>query len=352
MKRILSLSIATILALSLFAGCGGDTAAPDSAAADPTSTSGADPAPENGDVITFKLSMVDNETTNYYKGAMKIAEEVEAATDGRIAIDVVAGGTLGGERDTVELAMNGDIDIATAANSVLTNWIPEMSILDQAYLWSDAEQAHAGIDGALGDLVEEKARTLGLNVIGYMESGFRDTFSTIPIKTVADFNGIKIRTMQNEYHMAAFESFGAMPTPMGFNEVFTALQQGSINAAENAVAGCLTNGYYEVTKNVTFTHHAFTYIMLCMSDNAWNKIPADLQQPFLDAVKRGCDAQREYLVEANEAAIEELKTLGVEFHDIDIAELQALSKKAAEEKGFEFDPAWEAAAQEAITANP
>lgn len=351
MKRLLSSAIITIMVLSLFAGCGGggESAPADNSA---SASTAAPAAPVSGETITFKLSMVDNETTNFYKGAMKIAEEVEKATGGRIKIDVVAGGTLGGERDTVELAMNGDVDIATAANSVLTNWIPEMSILDQAYLWSNVDQAHAAIDGALGDLVEEKARTLGLNVIGYMESGFRDTFSTTPIKTVADFKGVKIRTMQNEYHMAAFESFGAMPTPMSFNEVFTALQQGSINAAENAVAGCLTNGYYEVTKNVTFTHHAYTYILLCMSDNAWNKIPTDLQQPFLDAVKRGYEAQREYLIEANEAAIEELKTLGVEFHDIDIAELQSLYKTAAEKKGFKFDPAWEAAAQEAIKANP
>lgn len=304
------------------------------------------------EVITFKMAMVDSETTNFYKGAMKIAEEVSLATDGRIQIEVVPGGTLGGERDTVELAMNGDLDIATAANSVLTNWIPEMSILDQAYLWSNAEQAHAAVDGKIGALINEKAQQLGLHVIGYMESGFRSTFSTAPIESPEDFNGIKIRTMQNEYHMAAFEAFGAMPTPMGFNEVFTALQQGSINAAENAVSSCLTNGYYEVTKHVTFTEHAFVYILLCMSDEAWNKIPEELQEPFLAGVKKGYQAQREYLAEANETAVEELKTLGVTFHKIDTKELQALYKSIAEKKRFTFDPEWEAACQEAISAHP
>lgn len=336
-KRIFALLLSAVMLLSL-AACGTST----------VSTA----APDGEEPITFKLAMVDSETTNFYKGAMKIAEEVSLATDGRIQIEVVPGGTLGGERDTVELAMNGDLDIATAANSVLTNWIPEMSILDQAYLWTNADQAHAAVDGEVGALISEKAEALGLHVIGYMESGFRSTFSTTPIESPADFRGVKIRTMQNEYHMAAFESFGAMPTPMSFNEVFTALQQGSINAAENAVSSCLTNGYYEVTKHVTFTQHAFVYILLCMSDSAWQRIPEELREPFLEGVKRGYEAQRTYLQEANDAAIAELESLGVTFHNIDIAELQSLYKAAAEEKGFSFDPTWEAACQAAIDAHP
>lgn len=335
-RRILSLCIILAMICPLFA-CSSNV--------DNTTTPDDEP-------IVFKLAMVDNETTNFYKGAMKIAEEVSFATDGKIQIEVIPGGTLGGERDTVELAMNGDLDIATAANSVLTNWIPEMSILDQAYLWTNADQAHAAVDGKVGELINAKAQELGLHVIGYMESGFRSTFSTTPIKTPADFKGVKIRTMQNEYHMAAFESFGAMPTPMSFNEVFTALQQGSINAAENAVSSCLTNGYYEVTKHVTFTEHAFVYILLCMSDDAWNKIPAELQDPFLEGVKKGYQAQRAYLEQANEDAIAELKDLGVTFHEIDITQLQTLYKNIAKEKGFSFDPEWETACQEAIAAYP
>ena len=78
-------------------------------------------------------------------------------------------------------------------------------------------------------------------MIGYLESGFRDTFSKKPIKTMSDYKGIKIRTMQNQYHMAAFQSFGAMPTAMAYNEVFTALQQGTIDACENAVSNCLSS---------------------------------------------------------------------------------------------------------------
>ena len=303
---------------------------------------------ECADEITFKFAMVDPETSPYYKGAAKIAEEVAAATNGKIKIKIVAGGTLGGERDTVELAMTGDIDIATAANSVMTNFIPEMSILDQAFLWDNAKQAHAAVDGPIGELIQAKANKLGLHVVGYMESGFRNVFSAKPISEMEHFKGVKIRTMQNNYHMAAFSAFGAMPVAMAAGEQFTALQQGTINAAENAIANCWNNGFYEVDKNITYTNHAFVYILLCMSDNAWNKIPADLREPFLAAVKRGCDAERQYLVDANEEATVKLKGVGVVFHKIDNNVLKAAYQKAAAAKGWKFDPAWQAAVDKVL----
>lgn len=178
--------------------------------------------------LVFRMALSDGEATVYYKGAKEISDRVYEKTDGRIHILVVPGGALGGERATVELAMDDNLDIATSANSVMTNWIPQMAILDQAYLWKNANEAHAAVDGRLGKLIEAEAqRKMGVHVIGYMESGFRDVFSVKPIEKPEDFDGVKIRTMQNRYHMAAFKGFGAMPVAMPFGEQFTALQQGA-----------------------------------------------------------------------------------------------------------------------------
>lgn len=270
--------------------------------------SGCSAKTEDEDVIHLKMAVADADTTAQAEGARKIAEEVEKATDGRIQIEVLAGGTLGAERDTVELAMLGGIDIVTCANSVLTQWIPEMSILDQAYLFTNEDQAHGAVDGPVGKLIEREALDkLNLHVIGYMESGFRNVFSKKPIDSIDDFRGIKIRTMQNPYHMAAFESFGAIPTAMAASEQFTALQQGTIDACESAISNCLTNGFYEVTKNITYSNHAFVYIVVSMSDHAWNRIPEDLRPEFLEAVKRGYKEERQLLKQANEEATEILK---------------------------------------------
>ncbi len=305
------------------------------------------------DVIRFKMAVADADSSAQAEGARKIAEEVEKATDGRIQIEVLAGGTLGAERDTVELAMLGGVDIVTCANSVLTQWIPEMSILDQAYLYTNEDQAHAAVDGPVGDLIEREAwDKLNLHVIGYMESGFRNVFSKKPITSIEDFHGVKIRTMQNAYHMAAFESFGAMPTSMAASEQFTALQQGTIDACENAVSNCLNNGFYEVTKDITYTNHAFVYIVVSMSDNAWNRIPEELRDDFMEAVNRGYNAERALLKQANEDATVELKEKGVTFHDIDVEALQTAYRNLAEQKGFTFDPEWQAAIDQVIAENP
>ena len=99
--------------------------------------------------LVFRMALSDGEATVYYKGAKEISDRVYEKTDGRIHILVVPGGALGGERATVELAMDDNLDIATSANSVMTNWIPQMAILDQAYLWKNANEAHAAVDGRL-----------------------------------------------------------------------------------------------------------------------------------------------------------------------------------------------------------
>lgn len=182
------------------------------------------------------------------------------------------------------MAIQGDLDIASCANAVLANYIPEMSILDQAFLWDSQDQANYAVRNELGDLIQEKANAQGIHVIGYMESGFRDVFSKKPIQTMADFNGVKIRTMQNDGQLLAFTSFGANPVALAAGDQFTALQQNTIDACENAVSNCWVNKFYEAgVTSVTKTHHCFVYIPLCMSDNAWNKIPDDMKDTFVEA---------------------------------------------------------------------
>ena len=346
MKKLVALAMALVMAISL-AACGGSAPAEKAPAANAPA---ANTPAASTETVKLKMHFVDPETAPYVQGGLKIAELVKEATNGAVEIEVLAGGSLGGERDTVELAMDNSLDIATCANSVLTNFIPEMGILDQAYLWKNADEAHAAVDGSLGELIKEAAAVHGLHVIGFLESGFRNTFSTKPIQSIDDFKGVTIRTMENKYHQAAFESFGAMPIAMSYNDVFAALQQGTIDACENATSNCLNSGYYEVTKNVTNTQHAFVYIVLCMSDDAWNKIPEDLREPFLAAVQEGVADERNLLNAANAKATEELKALGVSFYDIDIPTLQAAYQKKAAEKGFTFDPKWQAAVDEAVAS--
>lgn len=336
-KRTMMSAIGMLGITALLTACGGN-----SSASGNTGSASAD------GTVTLTMSLQDNTASNYYQGAEKIAELVNEKTDGKITLNVQAGGSLGSEGDCLDMAIQGDLDIASCANSVLANYIPEMSILDQAFLWDSADQANYAITHELGDLIQTKANEQGLHVIGYLESGFRDIFSTRAIDSKDDFKGLKIRVMQNEGQLTAFTSFGANPIALSSSEQFTALQQGTIDACENAVSNCWINKYYEAgAKHVINTHHCFVYIPLCMSDAAWNKIPEDLRDTFVAAVQEGCEAQWQYLNDANAEATENLKNEGVTFHDIDV---EPLKEAYAAANTATYDEEWVAAVDAAKAA--
>lgn len=347
MKRKAALMMALVIAAVNLCACGSKSGETETAPAKEETSAPAD----SDEVITFKMNINDNETSNYYKGALALADEVREATQGRIEIEVYGSGSLGDEPECLEMCQSGDLDIATIASSKMVSFIPEMAILDQAYLFTTVDQAHAAIDGPVGELLAEAAyENLGVHYIASMESGFRNVFSTKPIASVEDFQGIKIRTMESDSHMLAFNSFGAVATPLAASEQITALQTGTIDACENAISNMIANGFYDYCPYVTWSNHAFVYINLFVSDNAWNQVPDDLKDAFTDALRRGCDIQRQYLQEANESAVEELTAMGITFFDIDTDELQQIYQEAAKEAGFTYDPVWQAALDEAISS--
>lgn len=307
-KKILSLLLISALVISTFSGC----------------SSAKTPVPAgNTETIQLKLGMVDPASSNYYKGMMKVAEEVSTATNGKVKITVYPSSQLGNERDMYEGCQLGSIDMTSAANSVMTAFIPEMGVLDQPFLFDSAEQANKVIDGKLGEKIAEKAAAQGVHVLGWMESGFRDVFSNRPIQKLEDFKGLKIRVMENDVHIAAFNALGAIATPMAAGDQFIGFQQKTIDAAENAIANFLANKFYEVIKNITRSQHLFVFIGISISDKAWKRIPDDLKDAFAAAVKKGCIAQRQYLVDANKDAEIQLVAKGVKFFDIDRAALKA-----------------------------
>lgn len=273
--------------------------------------------------LELKMGFVDPISSSYAMGGQKFADELEKLTNGDIKVTVLGSGTLGGEREMYEGAQMGTMDIITCVNTVMSQFIPEMSILDELFLFDTVEEAHAVADGKFADLVAQKAAAQGIHIIGWFESGFRDTFSKTPIKSVNDFNGVKVRTMENQMQIAAFNGLGAIATPMPAPEQYTALQQGTIDGCENAVGNMLINRYYEVINNVTNTKHQFTYIIVGVSDRAWNKIPDNYKPLVYQAMKTAVAWQRQNLKEINDNATAELKKKNVNFYDVDREELKA-----------------------------
>ncbi|MDY6322101.1 MAG: TRAP transporter substrate-binding protein [Succinivibrio sp.] len=302
------------------------------------------------DSVTFKLGFVDPANSSYALGGKKFAEELDKLTGGKVKVQVVAGGTLGGEREMYEGAQMGTMDMISVVNTVLSQFIPELVLLDQPFLFDNDEQAHAAVDGKLGQLIAKKAEAQGVHIIGALESGFRDTFSKNPIKTADDYKGMKIRTMENKMQIAAFNALGAIATPMPATEQYTALQQGTIDGCENAVGNMLINRYYEVIKNVTNSHHQFTYIFIGVSDRAWKKIPDEFKPKVYEAMKAAVAWQRQNLKEINENAVKELKAKGVQFYDIDREAMKAKVLPAVEKLRANVPQEWIDAYKEAVAA--
>lgn len=267
--------------------------------------------------VRLKMGFTDPENSNYVQGGKKIAEEVAKLTGNRVLIDVYGSSQLGNERDMYEGAQIGSIDVPTVVNTVLSSFIPEMTVLDQPFIFDTVAQAHAAIDGKLGQLAADKARAQGVHIVGWLESGFRNVFSNRPITKIEDFSGFKIRTMENRMQIAAFNALGATATPMAYGELFTALQQRTVDGCENAVGNMLASRFYEVLKLVTYTNHQYTYIGVGFSDNAWNRIPKDLHPQVIEGVRRGVAFQRQLLLDYNADSVGKLKDLGVSFHEID-----------------------------------
>lgn len=302
------------------------------------------------DSVTLRLGFVDPASSSYAMGGQKFADELERLTNGAVKVQVLAGGTLGGEREMYEGAQMGTMDMVSVVNTVLSQFIPELVILDQPFLFDTVEQAHAAADGKLGELVKAKAAEQGVHIIGWLESGFRDTFSKDPIQSVDDFKGVKIRTMENKMQIAAFNAVGAIATPMPATEQYTALQQGTIDACENAVGNMLINRYYEVIKNVTNTRHQFTYILVGVSDRAWNRIPDEYKPMVEQAMKTAVAWQRQNLAEINANATKELKKLGVNFYDIDREAMKKLVLPEVEPLRSHVPQEWVDAVQEAVNS--
>ncbi|MGL5625140.1 TRAP transporter substrate-binding protein [Cetobacterium sp.] len=274
----------------------------------------------NGNVV-LKLGHVNGDKTNYHYGMLKYAEEVERLTDGKVKVEVYANAQLGNERDMVEGLQLGTIDIAAVASPVLASFVPEMSVLDAPFMFKSYEHADNVIDGKVGEVLSEKLKKQEFNTVAWMYSGFRNVFSIKPLTDIDSFKGLKIRTMENKMHIKTFEALGALATPMPYGEVFTGLQQGTIDAAENATDNVLTQKFYEVTKNVGETGHFFTYIALGVSDKALAKIPADLVPKLYEAGTTSALYQRNLLIESNANAKTELQKLGVTFTEPNKEEL-------------------------------
>jgi tripartite ATP-independent transporter DctP family solute receptor len=263
---------------------------------------------------TMKLASVTPPDHFYNVGGRKFADLIKERTKGRIEIKVYPAGQLGkGEREITEGIQQGAVDLLITSTGPLGGFSPSINILDFPFLFRDFNHVDFVMDGAIGRKLLEDFEKASIKGLAFWENGFRHlTNNKRPIKKVEDGKGLKIRTMENKVHLAAWKAAGYNPTPMAWGEVFTALQQGVIDGQENPIAIIASNKLWDAgQKNFSFTAHVYSPSPLLMSKKKFDGMPREDQELFLQTALEVAKFQRKINRDAEEASMKEMASKGV-----------------------------------------
>ena len=270
--------------------------------------------------IELKLAWLtaDSPTDPYAITAHAFKDELESALPGRVEVQLFPNRQLGDDKEILEGLQFGTIDMGIITNAVVANLEPTYQLVDLPFLFGSAEQAHKVLDGEVGQQLATNLRTQGVVSLGAAEGGFRNMINnTRPVRTPEDVEGVKFRTMQNPVFIEMFSSLGGSPVPMAWGEVFTAMQQGTVDGLEIPTSVVNSNNYAEVTKYLSFTRHTYSAIHLLMSERTLEGLPEDVQQAVLDAGDAAIDQQREAVAAAEAEVVSALEEKGMEINEID-----------------------------------
>jgi len=239
---------------------------------------------------------------------------VEDATGGALEVDVFPAMQLGGAKENVDQVRSGALMMTWIGVAYLSRTAPELEAVSLPFVFPNREAAFRVIDGPVGDLLNEKLESRGFTVLGWMELGSRNvTNNTRPIKTIADFAGLKIRLQPNETHLATFRAIGANPVSMGIKEVYSALQQGVLDGQENPYSIIKTRNFNEVQTYLSDSSHFFDFIVVVANKRAFEKLSPGHQKAITNAMAEVVAWQRQQAAEEDTASREALIAAGMQF---------------------------------------
>jgi len=260
----------------------------------------------------MKINISVGKDSHQGVGIDTFAKEVETRTNGRFKIETFYAGSLGGERESIESVQLGTQALTLSSTGPVPNFVSEARILDIPFLFRDKAHARAVLDGPIGTDMAGKFEPKGFKVLAWMDNGIRHmTNSKRDVNTPDDLKGLKMRTMENPVHVAAYKSLGIVTTPMAFPEVFTALQQGTVDGQENPLSVIMAAKFDQVQKHVSLTGHVFSPALIMMNKAMYDKLGAADQKHFIDAAKVAAVAYRARVDADDAKGVEYLRSRGV-----------------------------------------
>lgn len=247
--------------------------------------------------------------SHYGAGAAALKEAFEAATNNRYRVVIQRNDN---EREAIESVQIGTIECVITSTGPVGNFVPETRNLDVPFLFRDGAHAHGVLDGEIGQELLARFNPRGLAGVVWMENGFRHlTNSRREVNLPGDVRGLKVRTMENQVHMRAFSTLGALPTPMAFSELVPALQQGTVDGQENPIPVIVANNLNQVQRFLTLTGHVYSPAILICNPGMLARFSAADRAAFVEAARGGAAANRARVSADEASGVEELRSRGM-----------------------------------------
>ena len=239
-------------------------------------------------------------------------ENLTEKSKGKLTLQLYPSGQLGGERECLELLQIGSLDITKVSAAVLENFINEYKIFSIPYLFDDREHAFKVFDGDIGSAMLTKGEKFRLRGLTFYDAGSRSFYTKEkPIETPKDLEGLKIRVQKSNMAVAMVNDLGGAPTPISYGELYTALQQGVVDGAENNLPSFYTSKHYEICKYFSLDQHTSVPDVLLIGLDTWDKLNTEEQKWLLEAAKESTLQQRILWAKSEKIALDKIKKAGV-----------------------------------------
>ena len=276
-----------------------------------------------GDAAEFTLKFATGQDPSHpvNKRAREAIDRIKEATSGRVEINLFPANQLGSDTDLLGQIRNGAVDYLNIGSSVLATLVPTVGIVNTGFAFTSYDEVWKAMDGDLGRFVKSEIENVGVLQVGKSwDNGFRQlTSSTREIKTPDDLKGFKMRVPAAPILTGLFQALGAGPTPINFNEVYSALQTKVVEGQENPLAIIATAKLYEVQKYCSLTSHVWDAYIILGNRRSFQRLPADAQEIVTRELNKAADAERADIAVLSKSLRDELSGKGLQFVEVDKA---------------------------------
>jgi len=267
---------------------------------------------DTSNVIVLKLAHSLDIEHPVHHALMFLAKRVKEKSDGQMRIDVYPTEQLGSERDCIEHVQLGILAMTKTSSGPMEGFVPAIRVFGLPYLFRDSQHMWKVFEGPIGQELLAAGESKGLKGLCFYDAGARSFYTTDkPIESPADLEGLKIRVLKSEMSMRMIRAMGGSPTPIDWGELYTSLQQGVVDGAENNPPSYYTSRHYEITKYYSLDEHLRLPDMLVISPRIWRGLSPENQQILTEAVAESVTYERELWTKMEEQSLAEVEKLGV-----------------------------------------